>query len=1019
MISLLFTMLRTRWRTAVTVALLAAFATAAAAAGPAYLDAVDRGVVHREVATATPAERSVSMSATVQPGSLATGSRGPDVSQIAIALIRMPGFSAVLAIDLEVLGLEKGGKTPTQLSYRQDACAHLTVVTGRCVMGVGDIVVGVNTAGRLGLHAGQTVTLVYGEVDQTTHQWKPVGTPITLTIAGTYRPVDPDGLYWGGHGYFAADGTGTPAEPIFASQATVQAIDHRSEQDTVDVLGGDAAFTPARIGGLRGEVQDIAMRSDSIGQGAQTSTAIPQLLDRIDRGRRLAGQVVPVAAVPLVLLAWFVIFLAVGYATQERRTELGLFALRGLRLPGRLLLAGGEYLVPIVLGGVLGAPLGLLVVQVLARARLGDVGGPATGTGTALGYAALAGAGALVAAFLAQRRELFAPVADLLRRVTGGARRWRGPALDAVAVALAVAAAAQIRVFGGDLTGIGALAPALVMIAVAVLAARAVVPLAARYGARSLARGRTGIALATLQLGRRPGAHRVFALLVVAIALLGFATTGFDVAAQARADRARIVTGAPRVLSVNPVTRLKLLQATRAADPDGRWAMAVSELPVGEQGAVGEPAKLAVDTSRLAAVATWRADYGGPGPARLAAALHPAARAPIVVRGTTVALDLTVDPTMQFADLGLAVTLISLSGDAPMEVPLGVLVPGKQTRSGDAGGCAQGCRLVGFLLTRSGSGGYQVPMTLHELRTDQGVTISASQLADLGRWRATAPQSATLSSDPSGLHIAIHSANGVRADGSIQPADTPDPLPVASTRDLPAGTTLAGFDGVPTRVTEVARLHGVPGLGADGVLVDLEYADRVSSEAGAANNPEVWLGPAAPPDAAQRLHAQGLVIIGDTRVGAVRAALDGQGPALALWFHLLVAGFAVLLAAGGVRLVAGVDRGRRAADLRALRVQGLPARVTGRAGLTAYLLVVVTAVPVGLLAAAVAWWVAGGDLPVFVDGAGLWPAPHWPRPLAVLWPWLAAAAILVGVALVAGRDLRRAVRRAEPDEGAP
>ena len=56
MISLVGAMLRARWSAALTLALLALFATAAAVAGPAYLGAVDRSVVHQEVTAAAPDE---------------------------------------------------------------------------------------------------------------------------------------------------------------------------------------------------------------------------------------------------------------------------------------------------------------------------------------------------------------------------------------------------------------------------------------------------------------------------------------------------------------------------------------------------------------------------------------------------------------------------------------------------------------------------------------------------------------------------------------------------------------------------------------------------------------------------------------------------------------------------------------------------------------------------------------------------------------------------------------------------
>ena len=70
----------------------------------------------------------------------------------------------------------------------------------------------------------------------------------------------------------------------------------------------------------------------------------------------------PVAAVPLILLCWFVVYLTVAYATEQRRPEFGLFALRGVPLGPTWALALGPTVVPVLVGAPVGYVLGHVAV---------------------------------------------------------------------------------------------------------------------------------------------------------------------------------------------------------------------------------------------------------------------------------------------------------------------------------------------------------------------------------------------------------------------------------------------------------------------------------------------------------------------------------------------------------------------------------------------------------------------------------------------------------------------------------
>ena len=105
--------------------------------------------------------------------------------------------------------------------------------------------------------------------------------------------------------------------------------------------------------------------------GYAVNTDLPALVERVERSRELARQLVPVAFIPLVAICFFVIYLAVGYGIFGRRPELGLVALRGVTPARRWWLATGETALVILAGAPVGYLLGYLGVATVARLRLG------------------------------------------------------------------------------------------------------------------------------------------------------------------------------------------------------------------------------------------------------------------------------------------------------------------------------------------------------------------------------------------------------------------------------------------------------------------------------------------------------------------------------------------------------------------------------------------------------------------------------------------------------------------------
>ena len=247
-------------------------------------------------------------------------------------------------------------------------------------------------------------------------------------------------------------------------------------------------------------------------------------------------------------------------------------ALRGTGRTRRWWLTLGEPVLPVLVG----APIGYLVGHLLVWASVAaawDVPVRVTPSTRPLAYAGAAVLGAVLACVLAQWRVLSAPVAELLRGVPGRAARWSGLAVDALVVVGAVAAVAQLRTGGDELIGVTLLVPALVMLAVAVVGARAVVPGPGRWPRPRCAPGGSASAWPPCSSPGDPAASGCWRCSVVAAATLEFTATAIEAGGRARAERAEIELGAARVLLVAPVDRQGLLAAVReeTRTASSRW----------------------------------------------------------------------------------------------------------------------------------------------------------------------------------------------------------------------------------------------------------------------------------------------------------------------------------------------------------------------------------------------------------------------------------------------------------------
>ncbi|MFC7244066.1 FtsX-like permease family protein [Catellatospora aurea] len=981
MTALLWAMVRARRGLAVITLLLTALAAAAAAAGPLYQDAAAVSLRGVEVAAATVGERVVTAQTSDDP-------RGGDqpLRPYVPGMVTLSGTSAQVVVTGEQGEENEQGMF---LATRTGICEHLVIVRGRCATGEREVVLRVDAASELAALPGQDLEFRSPPAGPQDEDPPP---PVRLTVVGLYQPVRLDDPYWGDRQVL----TGLDQPAAFATERTVAALDG-SRMRMVDLLITPAAFEDTDR--LRDDLGDAESELDAGGFG--TDTEVDNLIARISAGEEQLASSLLLAAVPLVMLCWLVLFIAVAGGVEQRRGELGLTALRGVPARTRWWLATAETSVPVLVAVIPGYLLGYAATALLAAVALPGSPPVYLNPASAL-YTAVAVLGALLAGLLAQVRALTTPVLGLLRRARVRRRGGLVGGVEAMVGALALVAGYQVAA-GGDTGsgGIGLLAPLCIALGLGLVAARAVGVPAERLGRRALRRGRLRTGLAALTLARGGGTHWVVVLLTVVFGLLGFALSARDVAAQAWHERAEVQVGAARVLRVETLPAASLLHAVRTADPDGRYAMAAMRVNVNT-----ETKMLAVDSSRLPAVALWPDAYGATAPAEVARQLRPAEVTPLSLTAAEVEATVTLDRIEPGATAGLTLRLVGVGG-AQSSVRVEKLKPGTHAYRIATPACAAGpCQLRQLSVDLYTPKRYLVDLTVGDLRDRTGKTVLSG--ADLAGHHWRLPQTSAARPVPDigpaagGLRVSVDSVLTPDMRASADPA--PDPLPLVAAGDLPPELLGAGGT-VRVPIVRAGTLPLVPRHGAHGALVDLEYADlRVGGESDA-QEPEVWLAADAPADLVQRLEANGLKVLGERDAAGQLHLYEEQAPALAMLFLAAAALVGVLFAAGGLLITAVLERGRTDEGLAALRGQGVRAAVLRGADLGGRFALVLTGTLIGLLAAALSWALARGVLPVFGDGGTAVPPPDLPGPLVTA-PIAVALLVLLTTCLLATRVAR-------------
>ncbi|MGV9251248.1 FtsX-like permease family protein [Streptomyces sp. NPDC003697] len=491
--------------------------------------------------------------------------------------------------------------------------AQVRIAAGRMPgRGTGDLEVALpeTAAGRLGLRPGSRLTLTD----------RLGGSPAHVRVTGLYRPVDAEAPYWrldplDGRGIRKVDFT--MYGPMLTDPGVLAGGAVSEGQSAWQVSADFSALTTGRIDALRDAVRAGGTSlgsADALGGAPVVTTALPDVLDRIDRSLFVSRSTLLIAALQLALLAGCALLLVARLLSTERAPETRLLLARGgsrARVAG---LAAAEALllaVPsVVCAPLLAGPLTRLLAEQGALARIGlrpetsALGRPGVwlvAVGVALGCASAVTLPVLTSSFTAGRtRTLPAPLragADLGLLAVAAVAYWR---LDSQP-----SGAAGDGALGVD--PLVVVAPALALLAGTVLTLRLLPPVA-RLAERRAARGRgLPAALAGWQFGRRPmrGAGPVL-LLVLAVAL-GILAIGQGASwDRSQDDQADFRAGTPvRVLAAGEgdlgrTEQYAAVPDVRAVAPAVRTALQLS----GDRTA----SVLAVDTAHAADAVLMRSD---------------------------------------------------------------------------------------------------------------------------------------------------------------------------------------------------------------------------------------------------------------------------------------------------------------------------------------------------------------------------------------------------------------------------
>jgi len=950
-------------RVGLTVSLLAvtSFAVAVASAGAMYLRAAGESVLQDALRSAPPFASGLGVAQRVAGK---RDVRGLDLT-VRAAMPALPalqppitGFDTTEPTALGRPGSDvPTGERPTaKLASRSGLCRHLVVVQGRCpgptsLDAPAEAAISERAAAKLHMGVGDRVDAAGLGANGVAREAK---------VVAVFRPTQSDPWWWG-HDLFY-----NPAEDSETVDAALDAVllDDSAMQA---VIGGGVDVVArwdfpldarrARLGdapGLALAVGDFRAQLAEAYPQATLRTGLPTLVERAEEGRQALTVPVLLATVQLVALGLLILVVVAAMAAEARAGEVALAKVRGATTGQAFGLATLELALVAVAAVPAGLALGWLGSYLIAGAQLVP-GVPVVVTPLAAAAALAAGVVALAAAAAAGLGAVRRRVLDQWRQARSDRVGRRSLLVEAVLLVVAAAALVNLRTGGARPAGtydpLAVLAPALVVLAGALVAGR-LLPFVAGALVRATARSRrVAPFIGARQVARRGGAAlRVVVALAAAFGLVAFAVTVRQDMSRNRHDRALTETGAPRRADVAFPPGSLGPEQVRATDPSGRSSMAAfrytTSLPTSGQ----EATVLGVQADRYQGIGFWRGDFASQ---RLGRLLAPLRRTPVppleLGSASGLEVDLGVDDLRAAGPVTLVADVRAADGSGG-PVVLGQLRDGpiRPYRAGldpDAFGSGGPYQLRRLYLDRGLGRFFPVSATVRfdSIRVQQdGVWRVVETFDDPARWNSLNDGDYTPADELGGdaadegraLTMKMEAPSSATTTGLVH-ASVPRAVPAVVTPGfLTAESARVGQVvrvGSPTEGDIALQVTGVAKVlpGTDGVpaaaLVDLEgllaQAQRNPTDQVSAN--QVWTtGGLAAAGVLDRLRARGVEVKAVTVAADRERALAREAPSLALLLLVVGAAAGAVLATGGVMLHLYLTGRRRGFELAVLDALG-------------------------------------------------------------------------------------------------